>query len=312
MNCRWVKSRITLYLYDELEDAERMELERHTERCAECAAEVGQERKLHELLDARPRPAVDPNVLAACRVRLSDALEAEPRPRPLLWARLRGLPWPGAFRPRLLQPALAALMILAAFAGGWTLANRRAQSDSLAAILQPREETSLANVSSIQAINRGAGGQIEIVYDTTRRSALRGLAADPRIERLLVLASRSYSNADIRLDSIELLKNRAGEQEIRQALIAVLRSDRNPGVRLKALAALKGMEADQAVKQALLDVLRRDDNPGIRIDAIDQLSKLRDASAVPLLQQVAIGDPNNYVRIRSASVLRELNAPEVF
>ena len=312
MNCGWVKSRITLYLYAELDDAERIELERHTERCAECAAQVEHERRLHRLLDARPAPALDANLLAACRLGLSEALEAEPPRRAFAWPRLRLMF--GALtglRPRL-QPALAIAAVVVAFIGGWTLSARRSQPGALPVFLQSREDVGLANISSIHAINTGASGQLEIVFDTTRRRVLRGTMEDPRIEQVLLYAAQGYSNPVIRLDSIELLKSRAGDQEIRRALIAALRADRNPGVRLKALEALQGMVADAPVKQALLDVLRSDENPGMRIQAINHLSKLRDASTVPLLQQLAIGDPSNVVRMRSASALKDLNAPDVF
>jgi hypothetical protein len=317
MNCGWVKSRIALYLYQELDDAERVELEQHAGRCPQCAAELEQERRLHQVWDARRQPAVDPNVLAACRLRLSEALETEPRPG-FGWLRLRS--WltvlvagarMGVAPPRL-RPVMAALMVVVAFAGGWTVSRWRGPSGSLPAILQPREEVNEANISNIASINAGANGQLEIVYDTTRQRILRGSPDDPRIQQFLVYATRSYSNAGIRLDSIELLKNRAGDREIRQALIAALRSDHNPGVRLKALDALKGMVAEEPVRQALLDVLRGDQDAGMRIEAINQLSKLRDAATLPLLQQLAIGDPNNLVRLRSASALKAMNAPEVF
>ncbi len=38
MNCDWVRENIPLYLYDELGDDARHELEGHIERCAGCAA----------------------------------------------------------------------------------------------------------------------------------------------------------------------------------------------------------------------------------------------------------------------------------
>ena len=40
MNCEWVKSSVTLYIYDELPDDARYELEQHVERCAACAGDV--------------------------------------------------------------------------------------------------------------------------------------------------------------------------------------------------------------------------------------------------------------------------------
>lgn len=308
MNCAWVKSQMTLYLYNELDDPERIEIEQHAGRCPECAAEIERERRLHRMLDDRGQPALEPNLLASCRLGLAEALERQPRAR-FAWSGVWGALV--SLRPRF-QPTFAALLLLAGFVAGWALASYRGRLPALPLISNGTEDFSVANITNIHAISPDERGNLEVVFDTTRRRVVRGSPQDPRIERLLVYAARSYANPGIRLDSIELLKDRAGEADIRAALISALRADQNPGVRLKALEALKDFSADAQVKLALLDALRQDDNPGVRIQAIDQLSKLRDASTVPLLQQLAAQDPNNYVRLRSASALRELNAPEIY
>lgn len=310
MNCAWVKSQITLYLYNELDDPERAEVEQHVERCAACASELERERSLHRALSAQPRLEVDPNLLAACRMRLADALETDPR-RASIWQRL-GVLFAGLHLN--LRPTLAALLVVAGFVGGWTLSAYR---ERIAANLPPTlagsiADLNLANVSNINSIRPGPKGGLAIEFDTTRHAVLTGAPDDPRIEQLLVFAARNYSNPGIRLDSIDVLKNRAGDQQIREALVSAARTDQNVGVRLKALEALRGLGADDEVKQALLDVLHADDNAGVRIEAINQLGKLQDRSMVPLLQQLAAGDPNSYVRLRSASALRDLKAPEIF
>ncbi len=308
MNCAWVKSQISLYVYNELDELERVEFEQHLQRCAACAAEVEQERRLHRTLDARERLEPNPNLLASCRIQLTETLEKE-RQRfgwAPVWEALRML-----VRPRF-QPALAVLaLLLVGFTAGWVASSHRVPVPVLDRVA-PADEYNIANISSIHAINSDAKGNLEIVFDTTRRRVLHGSAEDPKVEQLLLYAARNYSNPGIRLDSIGLLKDRAADEEIRGALIAALRADLNAGVRLKALESLKAFSADAQVKQALLDALRADDNPGVRIQAIDQLGKLRDQSTVPLLQRLAASDPNNYVRMRSVSALRDLNASEIF
>ena len=42
MNCEWVKNNGTLYVYDELPDDARYELEQHIARCESCAKEVAE------------------------------------------------------------------------------------------------------------------------------------------------------------------------------------------------------------------------------------------------------------------------------
>jgi hypothetical protein len=310
MKCGWVKSQITLYLYNELDDPERVEVEQHVEHCRECAAELERERRLHQALSARPRPAVEPNLLAACRLRLSESLEEEER-RARPWSRL--LPLFASFHLNL-RPTLAALLLIAGFAGGWVLSSHRERlSESLPGVVRSSlAGVNLANISSISSIRPDPRGGLVIEFETTRRSTFHGSPEDPQIEQLLVFAAKNYANPGIQLDSIDVLKNRAADQDIREALIAAMHTDQNPGVRLKALEGLRGLGADEQVKQALLDVLLGDSNAGMRIEAINQLSRLPDRSTVPLLQRLAAGDPNGYVRSRSAATLRELHAPEIF
>ena len=305
MDCEWVKSQITLYAFDELGDADRAEVEQHLARCGDCARQAEAEKQLRRVMDLRPRLEPSPALLARCRAELSEALEDLPPCTGEPWYRRL---WPqlpsfSGLRPQW-QVGLAVLLLSVGFTAGsfWNAQRRGPGAD-------PGMDFSEANISNIHSISTGPDGRLQIALDTTRRRVVTGLPEDPRIERLLVYALRHYYNSGIRLDSIELLKNRTKDEQIRAALVAALRSDQNPGVRLKALEALKGFESHLGVKKALVEVLLADDNPGVRIGAIDQLVKLRDASTITTLQRLAEGDPNTYIRMKSASMLREWNAP---
>ena len=46
MNCDWVQENISLYLYNELADDARHELEQHLHRCTDCAAELSAQQEL--------------------------------------------------------------------------------------------------------------------------------------------------------------------------------------------------------------------------------------------------------------------------
>ena len=75
MNCPWVRSQITLYLDNGLDDPERRKVEQRVQRCPAWAAEMERERRLHRALEARTPVSVDAKLLASCRIRLADALE---------------------------------------------------------------------------------------------------------------------------------------------------------------------------------------------------------------------------------------------
>jgi len=303
MNCEWVRQNITLYAFDELGDADRTEVSHHLDRCAECAREAEAEKQLRRVLDLRPKLEPSPALLTQCRSELFEALESQPAVGSGRWAWLKRLVSPGPM-PRLeWQAGLALLLISVGFTGGtlWTKL-QTGRSEAAAPV-------NVANIANINSISTRPDGSLDIAVDTLNRRVVSGASNDPRIQQLLVAALRNY-NSGIRLDSIEMLKSRTQNNAIREALVTALKSDRNPGVRLKALESLRGFEADALVRSALLEAAVRDTNPAVRIEAIDQLAKQRDQAVILTLQQLAEQDPNTFIRMKSASRLREWNAPE--
>ena len=61
MNCEWVKENVILYVYEELADDSRIELEQHAEHCPACAAEIAAARGFHQEMSARPQVELSPN-----------------------------------------------------------------------------------------------------------------------------------------------------------------------------------------------------------------------------------------------------------
>src|SRR5271167_3668038 len=75
MNCEWVQQNITLYLYNELTDDARHELEQHVARCKTCAAEVSEQKDFQVQMNALPVEEPSASFLAAARMRLQESLE---------------------------------------------------------------------------------------------------------------------------------------------------------------------------------------------------------------------------------------------
>src|SRR5579863_5951274 len=115
MKCEWVRQNITLHVYGELADDARHELEQHVSRCADCAAELKAEQDFHTLLSQQPTSEPTPNLLAASRMRLQEALETAEQGR--FWHRLAFDPanW---LRQVRFSPALASVILILGFAGG--------------------------------------------------------------------------------------------------------------------------------------------------------------------------------------------------
>ena len=115
MKCEWVRENIVLHVYGELADDARHELEQHVVRCADCEAELKSEQEFHALLSQDRAAEPTPNLLAASRMRLQEALETAKQGS--FWSRLAFDPanWLHQIR---FSPALASAILVLGFAGG--------------------------------------------------------------------------------------------------------------------------------------------------------------------------------------------------
>ena len=306
MNCEHVRTQITWYLYNELNEPERTAVEDHVESCRTCAAEL--EKKRAFLAQLSERPVLEPAValVAECRHDLMRSLYREERQRqqgaivvfhPIeVWRQLWALfsTWTG---PK--QPAAALALLAMGFLGGWYIRNGGTRTPN-------PSDAQIANISGVNLDPQG--GQVQISFDEVRRQTLSGKLQDPRIQNFLIFAAKSYGNPGVRLDTIEILKERASERDIRDTLLYVVDNDKNAGVRLKALEGLKQYAQDSEVRKALIRVLTSDDNPGMRVQAIDLLMVSHGNDLIGVLQDVAQKENNNYVRMRCQTALRDMNA----
>jgi HEAT repeat protein len=148
---------------------------------------------------------------------------------------------------------------------------------------------------------------VQIAFDETRRRVLSGPAGDRDIQRLLLAAARE-DNPAVRVESVDLLKSRAGSTEVRDTLLNAVARDSNAGVRLKALDGLKPLAGDPQVRKTLSQVLLADDNPAVRMQVVDLLVSHRDNSMVGVLQNLVQKEDNNYVRLKCEKALKDMNA----
>src|SRR5438067_4583492 len=154
MNCEYAKANAVLYCYDELADDARFELEQHLQRCKPCKAEIDAVRQLQATLTEAPLLEPTPNLLAASRMRLQEALETAEQKRG--W-----LGWFTLDLGRLMQSVrLAPAMAMAVFIIGFGLgigatyrivANNQTIAKSTGTTVVP-VDASQATVSGIRSI----------------------------------------------------------------------------------------------------------------------------------------------------------------
>src|SRR5262249_13413503 len=117
--------------------------------------------------------------------------------------------------------------------------------------------------ATVRSVRPDPSGGVQITFDETRRREVSGKMGDQNIERLL-LAAAHEDNPAVRVESVDLLKDRAVDAaEVRDALLNALSHDTNAGVRMKALEGLKPLAGDPEVRKTLSTVLVADDNPAV-------------------------------------------------
>ena len=307
MNCEWTRANAALYVYDELKDDERYELERHAERCSACKSELDAVRGFRMAMSASPMPEPSPNLLAGSRMRLSEALESEEPNRG--WHRFT-FDFAGWLQSMRFAPALTAALLLIGFAAGVLTTYRvSVQHPSSEVANTGTTQFDQANITGIRGITQQPGSnQVDIQYDKVFTDHVEGSINDPKIQQLLLFAARNNLNSGVQLDSIDLLTKTPDDSRVREALIFALRYDRNPGVRLKALDGLRGyVKDDPKVRDAVLEALLQDTNPGVRTQAISLLESVKNDSSVrQALSALALQDKDKYIQEESKRVLANL------
>ena len=310
MKCDWVRQNILFYVYNELEDDARYEVEQHLARCPECATELKATRKFHATLSETPVAEPTPNLLAASRMRLQEALETT-RPGGF-WQRL--ILEPGAWLRQIrMAPALVAAIFIVGFGGGIGatynfLANRPpviANGDHS----NPTSPVEASAITGIRSVTQEPGSnQVSIKYDTILTQEAQGSLNDQRIQQLLLFAARNNYNSGVRMDSVDVLTQAPDDSHVREALLYALQNDTNPGIRLKALDGLSGfVRQDARVRDGVLRVLISDDNSGVRMQALRLVEPMKtDSNVRSVLTRLSQTDQNVSIRSQARTMLAQM------
>jgi hypothetical protein len=298
LRCEEVSENVALYLGQDLPFEAEEEFEAHLAMCPACAARVAEERIFLSLLQ---EAAVEPpaELLANCRNELRQELAPKPG-LPGFVDRLRAVL--NADWSRYLRPVAGLAVLAVAFTAGRAFEERRG--------LASAADGNLMRVRGVQGMGNG---MVQLVLEEPRQRVVQGGLHDERIQQALLTAARQASDPGMRLESVDLLRNRCDNDAVRRTMTHALEKDESVGVRLRALEALRPCGQEMEVRQVLSRVLLRDASPTVRVQAIDLLADRTPAEFVGTLQEVIRRDENDYVRSRCLRVLSEMRAsPGVF
>lgn len=349
--CKEVAALLVFYTCGETNEQENHGIEKHLAQCADCAAQLLEERSLHEsLMEALQRTEQsDPGgiLLSQCRSELAEALDDLSAPAvkqstlgPFVWLRramvLRPI-WSGAFLV-LMGVAIGTQVVPRILERFDTTANGPMVSVSPVAKLTD-EQLAKMEVAGIRSTpgRDGVPGSLQVQMRTEEPMVLSGSVDDPDLLRVLtyVVENGDQTDAGVKLDCLDALRLRTSDVDVRRALMHAARKDQNPAVRMKALDSLRDAAAEPSVRAMLMEALERDASPGVRVEAVSLLVHSLQGNAVgaepalaapkvvesPLdpsleqvvrtLQQLQRRDPNPNVRLRSAAALRQIGQSEV-
>jgi putative zinc finger protein/HEAT repeat protein len=301
MRCEEVRKTLPLFLYGELSFDEEENVELHIDECAECRGALDREKALFRSLDAaEARP--DQGLLSECRSELRQSLaQAQPQPASF-WDKIReGFTIHFHFAPGIAQPVGALAMLVLGFAAARMMPDSLLGPWHAAGVIDP-------GVSRVRYVEPTTAGKVQITVDETRQRVLSGDLGDRDIQRLLLLAAKDPADEGLRVESVDLLRNRPQSAEVRSALLYALQHDPNAGVRLKALDGLKDFADDPETSKTLTQVLLTDNNPGVRTQVIDLLIPHHSGTMVGVLQELMMKEDNDYIRMRCQQVLHDMRA----
>src|ERR1700681_471754 len=288
--CAEIAPLLVFYACDEVEPAEREQIDAHLAVCASCAAQIAEERQMQTALASTSQPAdqLDPSgaLLAQCRSELSELLDDLSAP-PI---REHWMPFGWVRRWMALRPvwSAAVLVLLGLLVGTETApwfsvrnggnTSSAGMGEAVNVMDAPRlsdEDLSKMAVAGVNfaSASDSAPGTLQLQVRTEQPLMVVGNVDDADVRRVLtyVVANGERFDPGVRLDCLDGLRARTGDAEVRRALLAAARKDQNPAVRMKALELLRDSAGDDAVREHLLDALQHDANPGVRVEAVNLL-----------------------------------------
>ncbi|MGB2671260.1 MAG: HEAT repeat domain-containing protein [Candidatus Acidiferrum sp.] len=292
--CKEIAGLLVFYACGETSEQENALIETHLAACGTCAAQLAEERGLHEslmeALQASEQSDSGGILLSQCRSELAEALDdlsaplSRERWRPLGWVR----------RWMAMQPVFSsALLILLGAALGaqlfpWISARLEPASNGQTVNVSPATRFTEDQLSkmlvagvSLAPTSDGAPGTLQVHVRTEEPLVLSGSVDDPDLRRVLtyVVENGEQTDPGVRLDCLEALRARASDLDVRRALLFAARKDQNPAVRMKALESLGDAVSDKTVRETLVDALEHDANPGVRVEAVNLLVRSLEQNA---------------------------------
>jgi hypothetical protein len=317
MNHNEFKQMIHLLHYGELSDDKQKKLISHLEVCEECKLELENQKKIMMLIADHKNLEVNEDLLKEARIQLRGALRQE-KTKEVFFSSISGFILQFFSTPFKLALGAVSVWIIGIIIGslfsgkGKVIVNDNGANFSTAAFVQ--NDLKISNVQFIDS--DPSDGEIEFTFDAEKQIRYKGSVNDPKVQNFLTYAMLNDRNPGSRLNSINMIdtyKKVSLDKEIKNALITVVMTDKNAGVRREALQVLNRYPFDESIKQAFLFVLLHDSSSALRIESLNSLIEANrnghslDQKDLELVIKQTNQDDNNYIKLKSKTLLQEYN-----
>ena len=297
--CEWVRDQAGLLVYGELSMQEEERVEAHAAECADCAAAIATQRRVHALVDDAAGLEPPVNLLVDSRRSLRLSLERERQRQQSVWGKLSDFFAADAW---IWKPVAAMALVTLGFAGAKWQTQR-----------EITQQMAAAPAGELRLVRATADGQVEIAYETAQRRVVRGHKDDAAIRGLMLRVAQESDDSANRARTVEALRSQPQTAEVQEALMSVAQRDPSAQVRSKAVTALREYAGEMTTRRGLVEVLRRDTDNGVRSQAIDMIAlhtapSRFDAEMIGGLQEMMRREDQGYVRQRCERVLTLVKA----
>jgi hypothetical protein len=317
MNHNEFKQMIQLSLYGELSDDEQKQLISHLQSCEECRIELEQQKKIMMLIADHKNLEVNEELLKEARMQLRGALRQERSDETSFSSFANYVLQLFSTIPKLAFGAVSVL-ILGIILGSLFIGKEKVlvteREPDFSTVSFAQNDLRISNMQFIDS--DPTDGEIEFAFDAVKQVHFKGSVNDPKVQSILTYAMLNDQNPGSRFNSINVMdsyKKSALDKDIKDALVTVVMTDNNQGVRREALKLLNRVNFDESVKQAYLFVLLNDSSSALRIEALNALIEATkkghslDRNDLDLVVKQANQDDNNYIKLKSKTLLQEYN-----
>ncbi len=259
--CQEISSLFVFYLCHEVDEKERVAVEKHVAGCESCRAQLLEEQNFAQAIETLPQPA---DQLDNVGDLLFPSAAANWRKNSTIWRIPRqetkscgsgGFACLMIMHPAWSGAALVALgLILGTQSGRWTSNRNESSGLEQALYVCPSaqitdEQLAKMAVAGINFSPQDSNGvqNVRLQLNAEQPVTLSGNLDDSDVRRVVTYVVRNGDLWDcgLRLDCLDVLRSHAQDKEVRAALLEVARKDQNPAVRLKALEALRDASNDR-------------------------------------------------------------------